>query len=258
MASIAVCLGRLIRLGPGLPNIRDSDVPQPAKALLDALKNMGVSGTLAEAYGCACPFLMRTGVRCSGMPRSLICTHPSLYETARNYIWWIAAIGLFIAAPLLVRMSHSSGVIRVVVYCALITGLVGLCLYLGLRKGSVVANLLIAKNLRTDHSKKIAELFFRGLPLLIAICGLVMLVSIAPPLFSYSVGGSSAVTESHTITHIDSAAMPGAFYIHMGITTDDGKHLSYWYPDQVLQTGNKYSFTILPNSDFVLEVQPVE
>ncbi len=44
----------------------------------------------------------------------------------------------------------------------------------------------------------------------------------------------------------------------MGISTDDGKHLSYRYPDEVLQTGVKYSFKILPDTDFVLSSQKVD
>lgn len=33
-------------------------------------------------YDCAYSFLVRTGVRCSGIPCNLICTHPSLYASS--------------------------------------------------------------------------------------------------------------------------------------------------------------------------------
>jgi hypothetical protein len=40
--------------------------------------------------------------------------------------------------------------------------------------------------------------------------------------------------------------MPGAFYFHMTIKTEDNTSLSFWYPDQILQAGHKYIFTVLP------------
>jgi hypothetical protein len=42
----------------------------------------------------------------------------------------------------------------------------------------------------------------------------------------------------------------------MGIDTEDGEYLTYWYPSQALQTGSEYSFTLLPGSDFVLKAEP--
>ena len=85
-----------------------------------------------------------------------------------------------------------------------------------------------------------------------------MIFSVMPSLIYYKTNPSGATVEVHKISHIDSAAVPGAFYIHMGISTDDGKHLSFWYPKEVLQTGSSYSFTILPNSDFVLKAELVK
>ncbi|ANV99356.1 hypothetical protein LMTR13_03345 [Bradyrhizobium icense] len=133
-----------------------------------------------------------------------------------------------------------------------------LCLYLGLRRGPIVANLPIAKTLKTDQSRKIAEAIFRGVPFIIAIVVFVVLVEIIPSVISYAFDPSSAKVEIHKIAHVNSAAMPGAFYIRMGIHTDDNQDLSYWYPDQILQTGGTYSFTLLPNSDFVLKAQLIE
>ena len=65
-------------------------------------------------------------------------------------------------------------------------------------------------------------------------------------------GWMPPVTETQVIDHIDSAAMPGAFYFHMTIKTEDNTSLSFWYPDQILQAGHKYLFTLLPGSNFVL------
>jgi hypothetical protein len=85
-----------------------------------------------------------------------------------------------------------------------------------------------------------------------------MLASITHSVFRYVSDPSSVSIEEHVVRHINSAAMPGAFNIRIGIETEDGKYLSYLYPDQVLRTGNKYSFTLLPNSDFVLKAETVK
>jgi len=179
-------------------------------------------------------------------------------ETIRNYLWWMAAIGILIVPPILVRTSQAAELSRIFAYFVLTGALLALCLYLGLKKGSIIDNLPIARNLKTDQSKKIATYFFRGLPLVIAIVVFAVMVKLIPSVVSYAFNPSSTTVEVHKITHIDSAAMPGAFYIRMGIQTDDNMHLEFWYPDQVLQTNNKYSFTLLPKSDFVLKAEPVE
>ena len=88
--------------------------------------------------------------------------------------------------------------------------------------------------------------------------GVWMLLSITPSVFTYINDASSVNSEDHLIRRIDSAAVPGAFYIRMGIDTEDGKYLSYMYPDEVLQSGGKYTFTLLPSSNFVLTAQRVE
>jgi hypothetical protein len=106
-----------------------------------------------------------------------------------------------------------------------------------------------------DQGKRNAELLIRIFCALAVTGGLWMILSIVPSLIAYS-SASSASVEVHKIAHIDSAAAPGAFYIHIGITTEDGRHLSYWYPNEDLQTGGEYSFTLLPNSDFVLKADP--
>ena len=85
-----------------------------------------------------------------------------------------------------------------------------------------------------------------------------MIVSVVSPLITYKMDPSSASVEIHRISHIDLATMPGAFYIHMGISTDDGKQVSYWYPTQVQQTGSEYSFMLLPDSDFMPKAEPVK
>jgi hypothetical protein len=175
---------------------------------------------------------------------------------ARNYLWWAVAILFLIAPPLLVRILADGSAIRIIAYCGLLIAMTAFCLYLGLNGGVVVADMPIAKDLKSDESKKLAEVLFRGLPLVIVIAGLWMLAGIAPSLLVYESGQSPAASEVDVISHVDSAAVPGAFYIHMSIQTSAKSDLSFWYPDQILQAGHKYIFTILPNSNFILSARP--
>jgi hypothetical protein len=173
--------------------------------------------------------------------------------TITNYLRWVVVLAFLVLPPFFVRnFVNVAPAIRVVTYCLLIVVLTSLGLFLALRRGDIVADMPIAKELKTEKSKRIVAAFFRGLVALMVIAGMFLLANVAPSIALYALRRSPAVTEVHTITHIDSPALPGAFYIYMNISTDDKTHLSFSYPHQILQTGHKYLFTMLPNSNFVL------
>ena len=101
-------------------------------------------------------------------------------------------------------------------------------------------------------------MFFRGLSGLMVIGGMYLLVHVAPSVASYSLGWAAAVNEVHMIQQVRSPAVPGAAYTYVSILTDDKQYLSFSYPDQTLQAGHKYIFTLLPDSDFVLSAKIVD
>ena len=160
-----------------------------------------------------------------------------------------------VVPPLLVRTSLNGAVIRIASYGALLVTITLMCAYIVFKRGSLVGDMPIARDLETDRSRRIAEIFFRGLPLAFLVVGGKMLAEFIPSVFSYASDQAHAVTEVHLIKQINSPSMPGAFYVYMGILTDDRRHLSFSYPDTILQVGHKYRFTLLPNSDFVLEAK---
>jgi hypothetical protein len=123
------------------------------------------------------------------------------------------------------------------------------------RRGDIVAEMPISKQLKTEKGRRVAGLFFRGLSALMVIGGIYLLVHITPPVTSYSLGWAAAVDEVHMSRQVRSPAVPGAAYTYVSILTDDKKHLSFSYLDQTLQAGHKYIFTLLPDSDFVLSAK---
>jgi len=177
-------------------------------------------------------------------------------ETVSNYLRWAIVVGFLLIPPFLVRsVVNIAPEIRIVSQCLLVVVITAIGLYLTFRRGDIVAGMPIAKDLKTDRSRTIAALFFRGLALLVAMTGAFMSVNIAPSLLLYEVAHKTPRTEVHVINQINSPAVPGAFYMYVSILTDDKHYLSFWYPDKILQVGHKYAFTILPNSDFVLEAK---
>ena len=177
--------------------------------------------------------------------------------TVSNILRWTAVIGFLILPPVLVRSSSNGAAIRIVIYCVLLVTLTLWCAYIGFKRGSLVADMPIAKDLKTDKSRRIAEIFFRGLPLIFLVAGSAMMVEFVPSLLLYASNQTTAVTEVRAIKQINSPAVPGAFYMYMSILADDKKYISFWYPDMILQSGHTYLFTLLPNSDFVLEAKEV-
>jgi hypothetical protein len=178
-------------------------------------------------------------------------------ETINQYVGWISVIVLLVLPPVLVRSVSHDSTIRLFWYFILALAVTSFFSYFLLSKSPLTKGSVFEKQFG-DQGRRNVEYLMRMVCALAAAGGLWMIVNIVPSLIIYKKDPSSVRIEAHTISHIDSAAVPGAFYIHMGISTDDGKHLSYWYPTQVLQTGSKYSFTILPNSNFVLKAEPVE
>jgi hypothetical protein len=175
-------------------------------------------------------------------------------EKGGQYIAWLAVIVLLVLPPFLVRSVADDSTIRLFGYFILSLAITGFFLYYLLSKTPLTKGSVFEKNF-ANQGRRNAEYLIRICCAIAVVGGLWMIIGIVPSLITYKMNPSTASVEVHTISHIDSAAVPGAFYVHMGIGTDDGKHLSYWYPTQVLQTGSRYSFTLLPNSDFVLKAE---
>jgi uncharacterized oligopeptide transporter (OPT) family protein len=179
-------------------------------------------------------------------------------ETILNSLRWIVVISFLLLPPYLVRhFVDVAPTLRVVIYCLLIIVLTSYGLYLALRKGDIVADMPIGQELKTGKSRRIVALLFRGLASFMVIAGIYRFANIAPSIASYVLREAPAVNEVHTITQINSPALPGAFYIYMSILTDNKHYLSFTYPNEVLQVGHRYIFTILPNSNFVINANEV-
>jgi hypothetical protein len=174
-----------------------------------------------------------------------------------QYFGWISMIVLLILPPFLVRAVSNDSTIRVVCYFILALAVTAFFSYF-LLSGSPVTKGSVFEKTFGDQGRRNAEYLIRSFCALAAIGGLWMMVSIMPSFIAYKTDPSKVSVQIHTISHIDSAAVPVAFYIHMGIYTEDRKHLSFWYPNEVLQTGQRYTFTLLPDSDFVLSVQSAD
>jgi hypothetical protein len=180
-------------------------------------------------------------------------------ERASNYLRWAIVIGFLLVPPLLVRdFADTAPAVRMITDCLLIGVLTSMGLYLTFRRGDIVAEMPISKELKTERSRRYVGLFFRGLAALLAIAGISLAVSILPPMALYVLEGVPAVTEVHVVKQISSPAMPGAAYIYSSVLTDDKRDLSFSYPDTSLQPGHKYRFTLLPNSNFILTAELAE
>jgi hypothetical protein len=171
-----------------------------------------------------------------------------------QYVGWIGIIALLLLPPFLVRSDGNDSAVRLAFYFILALSAIGFFSYFLFSKTPLIQGSVFEKKFG-EPGKRNAESLIRILCALAAIGGIWMILSILPSVITYN-STSSPIIEAHKITHIVSAAVPGAFYIHMGISTEDGKHLSYWYPSEVLQAGSEYSFTLLPDSDFVLKAGP--
>src|SRR5258708_6745542 len=95
--------------------------------------------------------------------------------TVSNVLRWVEVIGFLIIPPVLVRTLPNGAAIRLVSYCVLLVTLTLWCAYIGFKRGSLVADMPIAKDLKTDKSRRIAEIVFRGVPLIFLVAGAVML-----------------------------------------------------------------------------------
>jgi hypothetical protein len=173
-----------------------------------------------------------------------------------NYLSWIVVIGFLIFPPILVRnFANIAPAIRLVSVFLLTVTLSSMGLYLTFRRGDIVAEMPISKQVKTEKGRKVTALFFRGLSAVMVIGGMYLLAHMAPSAASYSFGWAAAVNEVHMVRQIRSPAVPGAAYTYVSILTDDEKYLSFSYPDQTLQAGHKYVFTLLPDSNFVLSAK---
>jgi hypothetical protein len=119
----------------------------------------------------------------------------SMNKTANDVLRWIAVIGFLIVVPILVRASTNGGAIRIVCYGILLATITSWCAYIGFKPGSLVEDMPIANDLKTAKSKKMAELVFRGLPLIFFIGGFAMLAEFMPAVFMYASNRATAVTE---------------------------------------------------------------
>jgi hypothetical protein len=179
-------------------------------------------------------------------------------ENINNYLRWIVVVGLLFIPPFLVRGSADGGTIRIIVYCILIFAITLLGAYLAFKRGDIVSGMPIDKHFKTEKSGRTAALFFRGLALLMTATGVYMAADIAPPLFSYAIAHRPAIVETDVVRAVTSPAMPGAFYVYMGVSTINDKHLSFSYPSPILQAGHNYMFILLPNSNFILMARQID
>jgi hypothetical protein len=172
-----------------------------------------------------------------------------------NYLNWAGVIAFIVVPPLLVRIFGDAGTIRIIGSCLLAITFIGVSIYWLFKKGSVIAGMPIESQLG-ERGRMLFDLFIRALSLGLGIAGLSVLATIAPSAVDYSVDHSSVSKQVHVLTHVTAIAFPGASFAHIGIETDDNQYLSFWYPDQTLKVGQRYIFTLLPHSNFVLSAQP--
>jgi hypothetical protein len=178
---------------------------------------------------------------------------------ALNYFRWAIVVGFLLVPPLLVRdFVDAAPAVRMITDCLLIAVFTSMGLYLTFKRGDIVAEMPIAKELKTERSRHFVALLFRGLAALMTIAGIGLAASIVPPMALYVLQGAPAVTEVHVVRQVSAPAVPGASYIYLSILTDDKRDLSFSYPDTSLQVGLKYRFTLLPSSNFILTAQPAE
>jgi hypothetical protein len=145
----------------------------------------------------------------------------------QNIIGLTIIFVLIILPVFLVHAVSDAGLVRLIGYCLIAT--------LG------------------ERGRRVGEVAMRAICLGLALAGLSMLGNITVPLITYYRDSSQALTELRTIKQVDSYAFLGASLTHVDILTDDNESLSMMYPNQTLIVGHKYTFTLLPNSNFVLE-----
>jgi hypothetical protein len=174
-------------------------------------------------------------------------------ERISNYLRWAVVVGFLLVPPLLVRyFVDVAPTIRMISDCLLIIVFTSLGAYLTFKPGDIVSEMPVSKQLKTDRSRNVVALLFRGLAALMVIAGISLATSIVPPMALYVLEGIPAVTEVHVVRQISAPAMPGAAYIFVSLLTDDKRDLSFSYPDTSFEAGHKYRFVLLPDSNFVL------
>jgi hypothetical protein len=108
----------------------------------------------------------------------------------------MAVLGFFVLTPVLVRSSSNSAAVLIVSYCILLVVLIAIGLYLTFKRGDIVVDMPVGKQLKTEKRRRIGELVFRGIALVMAVTAMLMFGNISKPLLSYSLGWMPAGTET--------------------------------------------------------------
>lgn len=130
--------------------------------------------------------------------------------------------------------------------------------YFAVRKGSIYRNSPIEKKFG-NRGVKIWDITTRIICIIFFAGGSVWLINIGAGIKAY-LATNSFVTIEATMNKLQIVALPGSTLLHVTVLTDNGEYpsLSYWYPRNTLRSGQKYSFKLLPDTNFVMSVETVE
>ena len=113
-----------------------------------------------------------------------------------------------------------------------------------------------ASNQHTPHYKKIN--IIRSILIALTILGIASSVEPLKAVALFVRDGGRVEEITGEIVE-QRAPVFGAFFLHRYLVLDENsKTWSFYFPNQVRSTGQKYEFTILPSTSFVLDSRPID
>lgn len=171
---------------------------------------------------------------------------------------WILAICLIFAPLTLIHTAAHEAIPRLISIIWFYIGISALGLFLSTRPTN---ELVIEKAKDRTKSKKwnseYVAIIVRGLMIAAMLCSIYLLIEPVRGMYRLSVKGESYEIISGTVISQD-FPLYGALYLYRGLELEGNRtKLSFIFPNNI-KSDKKYTFTVLPGTNLVLDSKPVD